>query len=97
MAKKFIINDGDLIFGNVDFHENLIPKGRERNKTVGGGYWYKRYNTMYFYGSSFDFGKVTKEQFDMCDKPKSLNGKQLIFSTVESLDKILKETVTISN
>ena len=94
MAKKFIINDNELIFENVDFHENLIPKNRERSKTIGGGYWYKKSNTMYFYGSSFDFNKVTKEQFNTAKKPSSLDGIKLVFSTEESLEKVLKLTVT---
>jgi hypothetical protein len=94
MAKKFIINDGDLIFGNVDFHENLIPKDMERSKTVGGGYWYKSSKTIYFYGSSFDFGKATKEQFDAAIKSPSIEKIKIIFSTEESLEKTLKLTVT---
>jgi hypothetical protein len=93
MAKKFIINDCDLILGNVEFHEDLLH-GRDRSKTIGGGYWHKTSKTIYFYGSSFDLGKVTKEQFDAANKRPSIENMEIIFSTEESLEKILKIVVT---
>lgn len=65
MAQKYIINDGEIIMGNVEFHFELIGKHRDRAKTIGGGRWqWDRQNKkVCFYGNSFDFGAVTKEQF----------------------------------
>lgn len=92
MAQKFVINDGCLILGNVELHEELVH-GREYDKTVGGGRWQvdKETNTIYFYGSSIDFGKVTKEQFDTAFKQPSLSRMNIVFSEKEYMSEVLKE------
>ena len=62
MARKFIIQDNTLKLGNVDMHYEL--KNKEGDiKVIGGGYWYldKDKTTIYLYGKSIDFGKVTIE------------------------------------
>ena len=93
MAHKFIINDGDLILGDVEFHEELVCKGRERNKTVGGGRWYfnKIANTIYFWGKSVDFGQASKEQFDDSFKQPSVERATIVFSNKENLLDVMKE------
>lgn len=92
MAQKFVINDGCLILGNVELHEELV-RGREYDKTVGGGKWQvdKKTNTIYFYGSSIDFGKVTREQFDTAFKQPSLLRMNVIFSEKELFNEVLNE------
>lgn len=82
IAKKFVINDGDLIIGQVEMHLDLV-KGMDYKKTVGGGRWYfdRPNNTMYFYGESLEFGQVTKEQFDKARKQPSIERAKLIFTT----------------
>jgi len=92
VAKKFVINDGWLIIGQVEFHEDLI-KGRDRSKTVGGGRWHyeKDINTIYFYGESTDFGSVTKEEFDAAFKQPSVEQATIIFSDKMFLSDVLKE------
>lgn len=82
VAKKFVINDGWLIIGQVEFHEDLI-KNRDRSKTVGGGRWVyvKETNSIYFYGESTDFGQVTKEQFDAAFKQPSVENATIVFTT----------------
>jgi len=92
-VKKFVINDGDLILGQVEMHEQLV-RGRDRDKTVGGGRWHvddDDRNTIYFYGSSVDFGKVTREQFEESFKQPSLENMNVIFSEKEYLSDVLKE------
>ena len=81
MARKFVINDGDLILGQVELHEDLV-KHRDRSKTVGGGYWYnhRETKTIYFYGKSIDFGQVTKEQFDNSFKQPSVEDSNVVFT-----------------
>jgi hypothetical protein len=93
MAKKFVINDSDLILGDVEVHEQLI-RDRDKTKTVGGGRWHideEDPNTIYFYGSSIDFGKVTKEQFDAAFKQPSVEKMNIIFSEKEYMSEVKKE------
>jgi len=63
MARKWIINDNEIIMGNVEFHRDLK---RDHSTTIGGGYYYydDETETMLFYSSSSDFGTVTEEQFN---------------------------------
>lgn len=65
MAHKYILHDGQLIFGNVEYHYELIGLLRQREKVEGGGrfHWDAEKKVVYFYGSSTDFGAVTKERF----------------------------------
>lgn len=93
IAKKFVINDGWLILGQVELHEELV-RGREYAKTVGGGRWHvdeEDKTIIYFYGSSVDFGKVTREQFEESFKQPSLERMTIIFSEKEYLSEVLME------
>lgn len=84
MAKKFVINDGYLILGDVEFHEDLVKsKCRNKSKTVGGGMWHfdKPNNTIYFWGHSVDYGQVTKEQLDAAFKQPSIENAKIVFTT----------------
>lgn len=91
-VNKFVINDGDLILGEVEFHEDLIH-GRNRSKTVGGGRWYEDIDTdtIYFFGESTDFGAVTKEQFDAAFKQPGLSKFNIVFSNKLLFADVLKE------
>lgn len=64
--RKFIINDNELIMGDVEFHKDLIGINRSSDKTIGGGLWHwdEEKNAVYFWGISTDFGGVTKDQFE---------------------------------
>lgn len=92
MAQKFVINDGRLILGQVEMHEELV-RGLDYGKTVGGGRWQvdKETNTIYFYGSSVDFGKVTKEQFEDAYKQPSVETMNIVFSEKEYFGDVMKE------
>jgi len=88
MAQKFIINDGILFVGDVVLHKELC-KNRDANKTSGGGYWHidRSTRTIYFYGSSFDFGQVTQEQFDAAIKSEFIERMNIVFTTEEMIIK----------
>ena len=60
MHKKFIIYDGSIRLGHVDFHKELGP---DKTLIKGGGWWHwdKENNIMYLYSSSADFGYVKIE------------------------------------
>lgn len=60
MHKKFIIYDGSIRLGHVDFHKELGP---DKSLIRGGGWWHldKEKDIMYLYSSSMDFGYVTRE------------------------------------
>ena len=62
MAKKFIIQDNTLKLGNVYMHNELKSKESD-GKVIGGGYWHidDDKTTLFLYGKSIDFGKVTVE------------------------------------
>ena len=96
MAKKFVINNNELILGNVVLHKELIS-GREKYETIGGGYWHydKNEDVIYFYGSSHDFGKVTKEEFELAKK-RNFNETKIIFSNKEFLSEVMKELERIN-
>ncbi len=92
ILKKFIINDGDLIMGQVEFHAQLV-KDRDEHKTIGGGRWEVDHetNTIYFFGESTDFGKVTKEEFDAANKQPSLEKMNIVFSDKIFFSDVMKE------
>ena len=77
--RKFVINDGDLILGDVDFHHQL---GADTALTTGGGEWHYdvETKTIYFYGESLKFGRVTKEQFNAASKTPSVERCNLVFN-----------------
>lgn len=92
MAKKFVISRNLLIIGNVQFHMDLVDKS-ERHAITGGGYWHKSLekNTMYFYGTSRDFGSVSFEEFDKCVKPESVERYDIYFSEKNDIFQVLEE------
>ena len=90
--QKFIINNNNLIVGEVEFHEDLLHEAN-RYLTAGGGRWHidEETNTIYFYGSSVDFGKVTKEQFENAYKRPNIEAMNIIFSEKEYLCDVMDE------
>jgi len=91
MAQKYIINDGELILGDVEFHYELLGD-RIKNKTIGGGRWHldEENNIMYFYDRSCEFGRVTEEQFNKSIKPPFINEKKIVFSYDYLLRRIME-------
>ncbi len=105
MARKFIVNNHDIgneiVMGNVDYHNELHGKNRSNLKTIGGGMWHwdEELKKVYFYGSSLDFGRVTKEQFiDAFGRSlisPFIEECEILFSEQESLDKIFDDNIII--
>lgn len=64
---KFIVIDNQVIMGNHEYHNEMIPRSmREAKiKPIGGGRWHwdTDNDIVYLYGASLDFGYVTVEQF----------------------------------
>ena len=95
MAQKFVICDKKLLMGNVSVHRQLVNTSSDAEKITGGGHWYTDHNTktVYFYGSSREFGTVTKEQFDEATKQQSLNRFRIVFSENALLSKVIEENI----
>lgn len=56
---KFIINNGNLVLGNVEFHRELA---RDHKTTKGGGWYHldKEAKKLYLYSESMDFGPCAR-------------------------------------
>lgn len=56
---KFIINNGNLVMGNVEFHRELA---RDHSTTKGGGWYHldKEAKKLYLYNQSIDFGPCAR-------------------------------------
>ncbi len=72
MPQKFIINDGKLLLGDVQYHTSLA---RDHSKTKGGGWWHivAATKTLLLYGSSTEFGHCNYEDVQMSQKPVGLD------------------------
>ena len=94
MAQKFIINNNKLIYGNVRYHNDLLVN--ETTKLcIGGGFWDldPKTNTMYFYGESQEFGKVTLEEFEAANKESLNEGMEWwVFSNKDFLHEAIEES-----
>lgn len=65
MALKWILQSGEIRFGNVEFHRQL-NKGSD--PIIGGGLFHldpdtKEPTILILYGMSHDFGQITEEDF----------------------------------
>jgi hypothetical protein len=56
---KFIINNGNLTMGHVEFHREL---SRDHSTTKGGGWFHldKENKKLYLYDESMDFGPCAR-------------------------------------
>lgn len=71
MYNKFIITiDGEIRFGNVFLHRELLPKGH--TTCHGGGLWQidNQRGCILLYGRSFDFGLPKFELAHSIDRTK---------------------------
>lgn len=76
MPKKFVINDGRLVMGEVRYHNELCS---DNGKTTGGC-WQIIENKLYFYGFSLEFGGVTKEDVLKATRPLGIEHLDLVFA-----------------
>jgi len=67
MAHKFILNNGFIKLGNVNYHEELA---QDHNTTKGGGLWDmdEQNNILYLWGSSSEYGPAQPEDIEKCFK-----------------------------
>lgn len=98
MAKKFIINDNTIIFGDVEVHNQLC---KDHKKTVGGGYWHldKENKNVYLYSKSLQFkhakiGDVIAALHGGM-VPPSLQEYTFYYSHSDSLSEALKNSVKV--
>lgn len=64
MAQKWILNENQLVLGDVPYHFNLA---QDHKTTKGGGRWHfdKETNTLLLYGESSDFGRAKIENLKL--------------------------------
>lgn len=93
MARKWVINDGWLILGDVEFHEDLLTGDRKERETAGGGRWHvdRERGVIFFWGKSVDFGQATKKDFDDAFKQPSVEHNETFFSLKTDFEEVLKE------
>jgi hypothetical protein len=53
---KFIIEDGNLIIGKVEYHRDLAT---DKKNVRGGGLFRVKNNSFIFYSTSYEFGEAT--------------------------------------
>ena len=60
LKNKFVLVDNEIIARRAVFHKEI------HKSPLGGGWWYyhREQNKLILYGSSHDFGSVTKEQVE---------------------------------
>jgi len=85
LKQKFVISNNEIITGRVKFHRELD------SAPVGGGKWFwdRERDTLYLYGTSFDFGRVTKEQVENAEPPILFENSKIIFEGDDPLIKLV--------
>jgi len=95
MAKKFIINNGNIVMGHVEYHKELLS---DHTNTVGGGWWEynKEKDIMYLYSKSYDFGQAKREDVIQAIQTgwisPRLNDTKFFHSYEDSLGKAMDDT-----
>lgn len=98
MAKKWIINNGMFISGNVGYHFELT---KDHSTTRGGGYWHidRENQTLYLYDRSTDYGRCSLEEVkDVIENgrlPLSVRILRIVFSEHRELEDAMKDYVVI--
>lgn len=100
MARKFIINNGEVVMGGgVEYHIELLGKSRKKELTTGGGRFEideKSYGkVIFFYGTSDEFKSATREQFfkawENSINPARFDDYEIFFSEKEYFSDALAE------
>ena len=84
-ANKFIIQNGRMRLGFVEYHSELLADKKNRTLIAGGGRYaiFENEKVILFYGTSNEFGSVSDDAFTRCLKPSVLNIYQILFSKKE--------------
>ena len=99
MAKKYLIADTKFLMGEVEFHRDLLEKGRQIKdfKIAGGGWWHIDANkkSVYLYSTSEQFKSASLEEIIAALKnsyiSRRLMGFKFYISKSESLSDAMKE------
>lgn len=90
---KWIIEDGLLKLAICKYHKQLAS---DPKKVIGGGWFFyeKESKSFVLYGSSHDFGSITKEEFEKCElytKRGTFKRKGLVvkFTIAQSLEEAM--------
>lgn len=85
IKNKFVLVDNEIIGGRVIFHRELDESPK------GGGWWYYHadQSKLILYGSSQDFGSITKEQAlnaELGGSFHNMEEAEVIFDERDNLD-----------
>ena len=85
IKNKFVLVDNEIIGGRVVFHKDI------HKSPIGGGWWYyhRGQNKLILYGSSSDFGPVSKQQVEKAELGgsfRSLTDVEVIFDEGSNLE-----------
>lgn len=98
MANKFIINNGNFILGDVEYHRRLAE---DHSTTKGGGWFHidEKNKILYLYSESMDFGKASEaniiDAFENGLYAPSLEGFKVLHSTSDDLSLAMKNNEVI--
>jgi hypothetical protein len=98
MPQKWIVENNEIILGNVDMHCDLSDN---RDDIIGGGYWWidKNKSMIYLYGKSLEYGKCQMECITSIVKmgnfDNELNSFIWMFSHEEDLENAKNNSVNI--
>jgi|GEM_PF-4304629 len=94
MAKKFVVNAGRVILGEVEYHSGLL---RDHTETVGGGLWHYDHETktLLLYGSSTDFGSVSQSVLESAQWPRG-DYEAIVYSMAPTLQEAQQSGITLN-
>ena len=97
---KFIVIDNQVIMGNHEYHNQMVPKSMsdKKIKPSGGGRWNwdEEKNIVYFYGASLDFGYISAVEFNIAFKESMISPfmdeSKIVFSNKLKFEEVLTDT-----
>ncbi len=97
-CKKFIINRGLFLMGQVELHKDLA---KDHSETKGGGWWHadNENKKMYLYSNSHEFGAATKENIEAALKlriSERLKEYAFFYSPSDSLGVAMREGILLT-
>lgn len=92
LHSKFIVENGDIIIGKVEFHKELVT---DKSKVRGGGLFQLSDDkkTILFFGKSFDFGEPHEEELIEAVKNKRVFANPLRIHHITDKHKFIWQNV----